>query len=506
MRSASGGIFLARNTRWTQRVMCLLLAAVVLTMQYRSGAYHADLAFDADEPAYVTSSLMVRDYLVQQLGSDPRAFAYTFYAHYPKVAIGHWPPLFFGAEALWMLIAGRSRAALLLFVALCGVALTCSVYCTVRNRTSSAAALVSVAVLLQPKFFQEMLMTVRADMLLALLVFWAAVYCGEGILSQSRVSLILFGVYSMAALAVHGRAAVLLLLPFVLWPSRSRFSKWKWVLAAGVLAIIVVLAHRLGQTDQLFFRTPFLFTRVFLQQNWRTLSSLTLFLSVAGIVLALQMGARSGPFWVTMAAMVGCSFLFRVTMQVPWDDRFLLTAFPAVAALAGLAMQNLLTRCRSLQLFPVLRVAVSVLALLAIAYNVSHTAVKPDRGYRQFVAVLPFQENAVVLIDGDGQNEGGLIVESSLADPNRNHTILRGSKVLAQTNWVLRNFTLTHTSGQDVLAALEQAHVGLILVQNDDTRPDFVQLRSALAEDSSAWPPLSQNTSLRSVSVYRHQR
>ena len=97
-------------------------------------------------------------------------------------------------------------------------------------------------------------------------------------------------------------------------------------------------------------------------------------------------------------------------------------------------------------------------------------------------------------------------MEGSLVDPNRSHTVLRGSKVLAQTNWILRNFRLIYTSHEEVLASLDRAHVGLVLVQNDSSRPDFVQLRSALAEDLLDWLPVNENTSLHGVTVYSRVR
>ena len=78
-----------------------------------------------------------------------------------------------------MLLAGRSRVALLLFVALCWAALVSSVFLQVQRRSSTGAALVSAAILIKTDILQEMLSSVHADLLLALCVFWAAVYCGE---------------------------------------------------------------------------------------------------------------------------------------------------------------------------------------------------------------------------------------------------------------------------------------------------------------------------------------
>ena len=228
--------------RWRDAAFCLLFTVAMVAMQYRSGAFTADLASDPDEPAHAVSSLMVHDYLVQAFPHNPIRFAQNFILHYPKVAIGHWPPLFYCAEALWMLVAGRSRVALLLLVALCGAALASSVYLEMKRRVSTAAAVVSVAVLIHSSIFRQMLCTVFPDLALALLVFWAAVYCGEWMRFPSHRNRNLFVAFSVAAVMVHGRGAVLLLLPFCLLPLRRGAVLWKWAVAGTVACAALPVA------------------------------------------------------------------------------------------------------------------------------------------------------------------------------------------------------------------------------------------------------------------------
>jgi hypothetical protein len=85
-----------------------------------------DAVRTADEPAHVVSSLLVHDYLTQGLGQNPLNFARSYYAHFPKVAIGRWPPLFHGTEALWMLVFGRSKRAMLAWLTVLVVKLRCA--------------------------------------------------------------------------------------------------------------------------------------------------------------------------------------------------------------------------------------------------------------------------------------------------------------------------------------------------------------------------------------------
>src|SRR5687768_1057590 len=72
-------------------VFALLLAEVLL-LQWLGGAYASGFGGHPDEAAHYVSSLMVRDFLPQAASGHPMQFAQSYYLHYPKVAIGNWPP------------------------------------------------------------------------------------------------------------------------------------------------------------------------------------------------------------------------------------------------------------------------------------------------------------------------------------------------------------------------------------------------------------------------------
>jgi hypothetical protein len=91
-----------------------VLFVCALLVQYASGAFGSTTRPDnPDEPARIVTGLMVRDYLVHGLGQPPMAFAREYYVHYPKVALAHWPPLFYVVQAL-SVGPGASQAAALL--------------------------------------------------------------------------------------------------------------------------------------------------------------------------------------------------------------------------------------------------------------------------------------------------------------------------------------------------------------------------------------------------------
>src|SRR5579864_1999865 len=94
-----------------------LAAAVVLgywilvaAFQYFSGSANAAFGGYPDEPSHYLSGLMVRDYLVSHWPAQPLAYAANYYTHLPFIAVGYWPPLFYGLEGIWMTVFGYQRA------------------------------------------------------------------------------------------------------------------------------------------------------------------------------------------------------------------------------------------------------------------------------------------------------------------------------------------------------------------------------------------------------------
>ena len=95
----------------------LLFLAEALLLQWLGGAYASGFGGHPDEAAHFVSSVMVHDFLVHPGAGQPMAFAQQFYLHYPKVAIGNWPPLLHGVLAVWYLLFGVSRASALVLMA-----------------------------------------------------------------------------------------------------------------------------------------------------------------------------------------------------------------------------------------------------------------------------------------------------------------------------------------------------------------------------------------------------
>src|ERR1700758_3440929 len=75
-------------------VVFVALLGFVVILQFLGGAYASGFGGYPDEPAHLVTSLMVRDFLASLDFRHSWQFAQQYYYHYPKVAIGVWPPGF----------------------------------------------------------------------------------------------------------------------------------------------------------------------------------------------------------------------------------------------------------------------------------------------------------------------------------------------------------------------------------------------------------------------------
>ena len=151
------------------------LLGVTVLLQIRGGVYGSEFGQDADEPAHVVTGLMAYDFVAGMDWSEPMRFAENYYLHYPKVALGHWPPVFYVVQSAWMAVFGASRVSLLLLMACLSAALATMIYLLGRRYVPVPLALVGALVFAALPLVQRLSATIMTEMLGALLIFGASV-------------------------------------------------------------------------------------------------------------------------------------------------------------------------------------------------------------------------------------------------------------------------------------------------------------------------------------------
>ena len=97
---------------WRSPIAAVASLSCVLLLQWTEGAYQAEFGGHPDEAAHYVTGLMIHDYVAAGLPGNPMTFALEYYDHYPKVALGNWPPLFYVLQAGWTLLFTPDRASM----------------------------------------------------------------------------------------------------------------------------------------------------------------------------------------------------------------------------------------------------------------------------------------------------------------------------------------------------------------------------------------------------------
>lgn len=103
------------------RSVPVLLAfyALGIAVQWWNGTFSSEFGRYADEGMHYVTGLMIRDFLATPAAwLHPMPFAKAYYAHFPKIGLGNWPPVFPFLQALWSLPFGVARPIMLLEVQL----------------------------------------------------------------------------------------------------------------------------------------------------------------------------------------------------------------------------------------------------------------------------------------------------------------------------------------------------------------------------------------------------
>ncbi|MCX6634228.1 MAG: glycosyltransferase [Acidobacteria bacterium] len=423
----AGGLgFIAGALRaWQDRDPRAWIAAVVLIvavfgLQAASGAYQAGFDGYPDEPSHFVTGVMAAEFM-RHPSLRPLHFAEQYYLHYPKVAIGHWPPFMYFVEGAWFILFGGTRTTALLLEGVVAFALLLAVYVLVRLHAPFAAALAAALLILATKPIQQAIGWVMADSFTALLVLGAGAAFGLYLKRPGFAAGQLFGLLAALGMLAKGSAVPVLAVPALAVLASGRHSLLRrrdfWLSGLPV-AVLAVPWYWFA----LRFRTPNL------GSVGRGDMSLVLCFMDYGAVLLLLAGIgavvvpRRDPFVAAMLALVLAFTVAPLLVPALNESRHYMPSAAACAVLAGWA----LGRTPRPAVFATLCFAA---ALAASGEFVRHA---PAR-FRPWVREL--RDGGPILISGSGMSEGAFVAAVAEQSPRPRRIILRASRVLADSSW-----------------------------------------------------------------------
>ena len=509
-REAVGGP-IVRRSEHTEGLLrhCGILfcfVAIAAGLQVAAGAYRVELASDPDEPAHAVSGIAVQQYVRHGLFQSPRRFLAGYYQHYPKVAIGHWPPLLYVAEAAILLAVPAPRMALLLLQALFAGLTAWLVFRESRAIVSPPAAFLGSVALLCGKTFQSYTAKSMTEIPLSLLMLLACLAFARFAESQQPLHALAFGLCVTGAILTKGTGWALLGVPAIVvvstrsWHLLRRPAIWAALGIVGVLCIpwqlatfSLVSAGWQGAFGLAYSReAAAAFTKWMLTVPGISVSASGAIGFYATAIRRQKFG-RTRFFWMSVSGLVCVAWAMHVLTPASITPRHLTIAIAPMFLLSAAGAAQL-----AIWIFPQTRwrpaadcfFACIAAISLALSLPVAH---KPPQGFipvaETLTAIMPAQSACLVV--SNAQGEGALVSEMAFRAPNPTVYVLRGLKLLASERWSGQDFELrVHSTGQ-CARLLESVPVSFLVVDRrnwiyrDHRLPNLIE--SMLREHSSEW-------------------
>jgi hypothetical protein len=479
-------------------------AVFAFVLQFAAGAYRAEFSGYPDEAAHFTTGLMLRDYLVHGLPQNPVQFAENYYLHYPKVAIGHWPPLFHLLEALWLLVFPVSRISVMLLMAVYSAVVAALIARWVTRQYGRVAGIATGALFIALPLVQEQTSMVMAEGLLAILAFAAAEAYSSYLSGNGWRPALKFAAFSTLAILTKGNGWALMLLPFFALLFARRF-RWllRWDFWAPLAMMVVLCAPWQILTAHLvqhgwtgtpgpayFFDAVFYFAR----QLWFGLNPVVCLLALAGAGAALlgPGGAAARP--ASMAALFASFYFFHGLTPVGLEIRQLLPAIPALLTFvpAGTAFIAGLLREHG---FRLLARPAAIAAVAGLFFAAETFAITPVRSYgfeqaARFLIERGGLKNEVVLVSSEASGEGIAITETEMIESRPGRYLLRANKLLARADWSGEHYEPAFASAAAVRDELDLLPASALIIdftRGERPRQHHQQLLQMLANHPFEW-------------------
>lgn len=482
----------------------LLLLATSISLQALRGAYASSFGTTPDEPAHYVTGLLVRDYIARGFMQHPVRFAENYYIHYPRVALGQWPPAFYVIQAAWTLPFGASRGSVITLMAALSALLAALLYFATSRAQGVPIAAASALLLLGLPIVQEHSGAILAEIPLALLCFAAIYVFGRFLDTGATRHCVLFGVFSIAAIFTKGDGLALALVPPVAllitrrWSLLRRPALWLTGAAVGLTTApwYLLTLDRISETwvgtsgsalQYLQEATPFYFATLFGMGGF-IVGAVALF----GLFATLFSPARSN-IGVAAIGLLAGAITVHGLIPSSTEERHMVMVAPALMLFFAIGLDLLLTRFRRAS-DKATSVGIAVGALILTASFIAQTPQKAWSGFDEAAKQITSDASLgsrAILVSSESVVDGILIAESAMHDDRPSRIILRADRILSHSGWLGQNYVLRYDSHESIHRMLDAVPVALAVVDTSiperHRRPHHELLRAALSQAATEW-------------------
>ena len=484
----------------------LLFLALSAGLQYGSGAYSSAFSSYPDEPAHYVTGLMVREYLARGMAGHPLAYAQDYYLHYPEVALGQWPPLFYGIQAVWTLLFSPSRGSVLFLMAVLASMLAVTVFSVARKDLGMGFGLVAGALLIALPLNQTSTSRIMTEIPVALFSLLSILALGRYLDRQRWTDAIAFGFLASLTIMTKGSGFALALAPplsVLLGRRLSLLRRPSFWLPALIVAAVCGPWYLLtagGVVDTFVYTGGAAYTaqavRAFSSHFLKVLGVLLFPLACLGAVAQLRRGSDgmvSGR-WAAIVALPLSIFIFHVTVSVTDEDRHIVAATPALVLLfvAGVysAAAHLPPRSWARPAKRWMLLAFSMIVFMVMVFRIPQKRMPGYIEAAESILATPALQHSVLMVSNQavhGNGEGMLIAEIAMRKPDPDRYIIRATKALSRVDWNATQQYPFYDTPEEVLAFLDSVPVGG-LVLDMTPRPGGFRHHELLVRTVEAHP------------------
>jgi len=475
----------------------------------------------ADESAHFLNSYFVAFYGQTAFGENPLAFATEFYLHYPKISIGHWPPAYYGLVAPFFLVAPPTPAAafaLNLFVSALPALGVAALLAKLDGRRAAPAGVLVWALTPLALEGQAFLMLDQALAACAVAATIAWLAFAE---RQSWPRIILFAGLAALAILIKGNGWLLVFVPplHILLTGRWRLLASPLLYAGAAFGGLLVTPWYLATAG---IAADGFNYEMGLGYAWKALAfnAGIMFDNVGPIgfafagtaVLAEYRDRRATPGRWTVAAACIALILATLALQslVPVDiaDRYMAPALPPLVVLILVGAARMVKAIARPRLKWAAASVACVALLLPGTLHLAARAPKADLRLEQAAAIATRHPGAW-LIDGGSGAEGAFIAAMAVRDSRLEHYTVRGSKLLAHSDFMGSDYRLKFADAAAVAGELARLGVGGIVLAEGEGGAAFAhsgQLKAGLERDYRLAAVLRHRGRPGTTSIYRSAR
>ena len=475
-----------RSGQFGWRVSLVLFAAymaLTCAIQIWIGALPGAFGAHPDEGAHYVTGLMIRDYLLSGDHGSPMAYALRYYAHYPAVALGHWPPGFYVVEALWVMLFGPSRVGLLILEQAFAAVSATLVTRLARERLGWGLSIFAGSLFLIIPITRSAIGLTAPEMLMCALVLIAALVYAAYLDAPSVRLGALFGLLAAAAILVKSNAFLLGLLPaFMLLLTR----RWGLLKTAGFWMPLIVVGVIVGpwQILTLGQAPPMLGdggivgavvdgVPTLVKQMIYVFGKIVVPVAVICAILAVRQWRTYSTQWRVVMVVAFATVVFHVLIGAGLELRYMITAVPAGVLLIAATIDALRERLATTRPMAARVAAVAACGLVFVG------SIVPPRGWSRRTHYNPAGINlaadavmrevgsqpAAILVSSQDYKEVAFVAEIAMREPRRpHHYVVRGHKAFATTDWFGKNLEQTTRNEAQMVAYLDSVPIRYVVI------------------------------------------